>query len=200
MPVRTNPGSAIPVRAALGDLLHLRRGHHLWRGRCARPRTQSGLLRAQARCESLLLMASAKLVKSVEALSALAHEGRLSVFRLLVRAGKDGLAAGDIARKLDVLPNTLSASLTLLANAGLVGSRRDGRSIIYTADYDADEQSAGLPDRRLLQRRRRRSARRWPPSPARRPAARGRIWKSANTIFFFSAPEIPPARSSPRRS
>jgi ArsR family transcriptional regulator len=80
-------------------------------------------------------MASAKLVKSVEALSALAHEGRLSVFRLLVRAGKDGLAAGDIARKLDVLPNTLSASLTLLANAGLVGSRRDGRSIIYTADY-----------------------------------------------------------------
>jgi ArsR family transcriptional regulator len=80
-------------------------------------------------------MASAKLVKSVEALSALAHEGRLSVFRLLVRAGKDGLAAGEIARKLDVLPNTLSASLTLLANAGLVASRRDGRSIIYTADY-----------------------------------------------------------------
>ena len=80
-------------------------------------------------------MASAKLVKSVEALSALAHEGRLSVFRLLVRAGKNGLAAGDIARKLDVLPNTLSASLTVLAHAGLVGSRRDGRSIIYTADY-----------------------------------------------------------------
>jgi ArsR family transcriptional regulator len=81
-------------------------------------------------------MASAKLVKSVEALSALAHEGRLSVFRLLVRAGKGGLAAGEIGRKLDVLPNTLSASLNVLANAGLVVSRRDGRSIIYTADYE----------------------------------------------------------------
>lgn len=81
-------------------------------------------------------MASAKIAKAVEALSALAHDGRLSVFRLLVRAGKDGLAAGDIARKLDVLPNTLSANLTVLANAGLVTSRRDGRSIIYTADYE----------------------------------------------------------------
>jgi ArsR family transcriptional regulator, arsenate/arsenite/antimonite-responsive transcriptional repressor len=80
-------------------------------------------------------MTSQKLAKSVEALSALAHDGRLSIFRLLVRAGEDGVAAGDIARKLDVLPNTLSASLTVLANAGLVASRRDGRSIIYNADY-----------------------------------------------------------------
>ena len=94
------------------------------------------MLRTPRRRESLLLMASAKLVKSVEALSALAHEGRLSVFRLLVRAGKGGLAAGEIGRKLDVLPNTLSASLNVLANAGLVASRRDGRSIIYTADYE----------------------------------------------------------------
>ena len=82
-------------------------------------------------------MASAKLPKAVEALSALAHEGRLSIFRLLVRAGSDGVAAGDIARKLDVLPNTLSASLTVLANAKLIQSRRDGRSIIYAADFDA---------------------------------------------------------------
>jgi ArsR family transcriptional regulator, arsenate/arsenite/antimonite-responsive transcriptional repressor len=81
-------------------------------------------------------MASAKTLKAVEALSALAHDGRLSIFRLLVRAGHDGLAAGDIGRKLDVLPNTLSANLTVLANAGLVRSRRDGRSIIYRADYD----------------------------------------------------------------
>jgi DNA-binding transcriptional ArsR family regulator len=81
-------------------------------------------------------MASAKIGKAVEALSALAHEGRLSIFRLLVRAGHEGLAAGEIGRKLDVLPNTLSASLTVLAHAGLVKSRRDGRSIIYTADYD----------------------------------------------------------------
>lgn len=81
-------------------------------------------------------MASAKLAKSVEALSALAHEGRLSIFRLLVRAGKNGLAAGEIGRKLGVLPNTLSANLTVLANAGLVASHRDGRSVIYSADYE----------------------------------------------------------------
>ena len=81
-------------------------------------------------------MASQKLVKAVEALSALAHEGRLSTFRLLVRAGQGGLAAGEISRKLDMLPNTLSANLTVLANAGLVSSRRDGRSVIYSADYE----------------------------------------------------------------
>ena len=81
-------------------------------------------------------MASQKLVKAVEALSALAHESRLSIFRLLVRAGKGGLAAGEISCKLDVLPNTLSANLTVLANAGLVTSRRDGRSVIYSADYE----------------------------------------------------------------
>jgi len=81
-------------------------------------------------------MATLRLSGSVEALSALAHEGRLSIFRLLVRAGAKGMAAGDIAMKLRVLPNTLSANLTVLANAGLIQSRREGRSIIYTADYE----------------------------------------------------------------
>jgi DNA-binding transcriptional ArsR family regulator len=76
-----------------------------------------------------------KTADAVPALSALAHAGRLSIFRFLVRAGKDGAAAGEIARKLDILPNTLSASLTLLNQAGLVAGRRDGRSIIYTADF-----------------------------------------------------------------
>lgn len=73
---------------------------------------------------------------AISGLSALSHEGRLSIFRLLVRAGKGGLSAGEIGRKLDILPNTLSASLTVLANARLVTSRRDGRNIIYTADYE----------------------------------------------------------------
>jgi DNA-binding transcriptional ArsR family regulator len=73
---------------------------------------------------------------AVKRLSALAQDSRLAVFRLLVRAGRDGLAAGDIARGLEITPNTLSAQLTILANAGLVTSRRDGRSIIYAADYD----------------------------------------------------------------
>lgn len=94
------------------------------------------MLHARSQRQGLLLMASAKLLQAVEALSALAHESRLSVFRLLVRAGREGLPAGEIARKLDFLPNTLSANLTVLANAGLVESRRDGRSVIYSADYE----------------------------------------------------------------
>jgi ArsR family transcriptional regulator len=73
---------------------------------------------------------------AVEALSALAHPGRLAVFRLLVRAGAAGLSAGEVAHQVGALPNTLSANLTILGHAGLVRSRRDGRSIIYTADYD----------------------------------------------------------------
>lgn len=75
-------------------------------------------------------------LNAVGALSALAHQGRLEVFRLLVRAGPEGMAAGEIARATDTLANTLSASLNILSNAGLVASRRDGRSIIYTASYD----------------------------------------------------------------
>jgi DNA-binding transcriptional ArsR family regulator len=77
-----------------------------------------------------------ELSTAVKKLSALAQDGRLSVFRLLVRAGPGGIAAGDIARTLGVTPNTLSAQLNLLGNAGLVHSRRQGRSIIYAADYD----------------------------------------------------------------
>jgi len=73
---------------------------------------------------------------AVAGLSALAHPGRLEVFRLLVRAGPDGMAAGDIARATGSLANTLSANLSLLAGAGLVSSRREGRSIIYRAGYD----------------------------------------------------------------
>ncbi len=72
---------------------------------------------------------------AVGALSALAHAGRLEVFRLLVRAGPSGLAAGEIARATGSLPNTLSTNLNILAGAGLVASRREGRSIIYSAGY-----------------------------------------------------------------
>ena len=73
---------------------------------------------------------------AVDALSALAHASRLAVFRLLVQAGSDGMAAGEIAREVGALPNTLSTHLTILGHAGLVRSRRDGRSVIYSADYD----------------------------------------------------------------
>jgi ArsR family transcriptional regulator len=78
-----------------------------------------------------------KTVEAVKSLSALAQESRLGVFRLLVKAGPAGLAAGDIARKLKTPANTMSAQLLLLSNAGLVQARREGRSIIYAADFDA---------------------------------------------------------------
>ena len=70
-------------------------------------------------------------------LSALAQESRLAVFRLLMKAGPDGLAAGDIARQLKTAANTMSAQLLVLSNAGLIHARRQGRSIIYAVDYDA---------------------------------------------------------------
>lgn len=73
---------------------------------------------------------------AVAALSALAHESRLAVFRMLVQAGAEGIPAGEIARRLGVPANTLSANLNVLSHAGLVESRRAGRSIIYTAAYD----------------------------------------------------------------
>lgn len=70
-------------------------------------------------------------------LAALAHPARLAVFRMLVQAGPEGLAAGEIARRTDTLPNTLSANLSVLSHAGLVQTRRDGRSVIYSAHYPA---------------------------------------------------------------
>ncbi|WP_084579520.1 ArsR/SmtB family transcription factor [Sphingomonas azotifigens] len=77
-----------------------------------------------------------ELKNAVAALSALAHEGRLAAFRLLIQAGKDGMPAGEIARQLEVPPNTLSASLNILSNADLIEGKRQGRSIIYTARYE----------------------------------------------------------------
>jgi DNA-binding transcriptional ArsR family regulator len=77
-----------------------------------------------------------ELSRAVTALSALAQDTRLETFRLLVQAGSSGLAAGEIARRLDVPANTLSSHLGILSQANLVTSHRDGRSVIYAADYD----------------------------------------------------------------
>ena len=74
--------------------------------------------------------------EALTALGALAQESRLAAFRLLVAAGPDGLAAGEIARRLEVPHNTLSSHLNLLASARLVRSRRNGRSILYSLDLD----------------------------------------------------------------
>jgi ArsR family transcriptional regulator len=77
-----------------------------------------------------------ELSAAVEGLSALAQESRLRVFRLLVSAGPSGLPAGEIARKLHVPANTMSAQLAILARARLVGSRKAGRSVIYSVDLE----------------------------------------------------------------
>jgi ArsR family transcriptional regulator, arsenate/arsenite/antimonite-responsive transcriptional repressor len=73
--------------------------------------------------------------QAVTALAALAHQSRLSIFRLLVEAGPEGMAAGAIGDKLKVPPATLSFHLANLANAGLVRSRQDGRFVIYSTDF-----------------------------------------------------------------
>ena len=73
--------------------------------------------------------------QAIQALSALAQESRLSIFRLLVQAGPQGMAAGAIGEKLDIPPATLSFHLAGLARAGLAESRQDGRFVIYRANF-----------------------------------------------------------------
>jgi len=77
---------------------------------------------------------------ALEALSALSHETRLWVFRLLVQAGPKGLPAGEIAEALGSRQNTMSSHLKTLATAELIDSQRDGRSIRYQANYDTVRQ------------------------------------------------------------
>ena len=72
---------------------------------------------------------------AVDALAALAQESRLSIFRLLVQAGKQGVAAGMLGEKLGIPPATLSFHLKTLTHAGLVSSRTEGRFVIYSANY-----------------------------------------------------------------
>jgi ArsR family transcriptional regulator len=74
--------------------------------------------------------------RAVAALAALAQDNRLDVFRLLVQAGPEGMPAGAIAAALDLAPNTLTFHFDRLRTAGLVTVRRDGRSMIYAAQFD----------------------------------------------------------------
>ena len=75
-------------------------------------------------------------LNAVAALSALAQDNRLDVYRLLVEAGPHGLPAGRVAAALGLAPNTLTFHFDRLRAAGLVTVRRDGRSMIYTARYE----------------------------------------------------------------
>jgi ArsR family transcriptional regulator len=74
---------------------------------------------------------------ALAALSALAQDNRLDLFRLLVQAGPEGMAAGEIASTLKLAPNTLTFHFDRLRHAGLISVRREGRSMIYSARYEA---------------------------------------------------------------
>lgn len=74
--------------------------------------------------------------QSLDAFAALGQETRLDVFRLLIKAGPEGMLAGEIGEALGVRQNTMSANLTILAHAELIRNAREGRSIRYFADMD----------------------------------------------------------------
>lgn len=73
---------------------------------------------------------------ALDALAALAHETRLKIVRLLVKSGKDGMAAGNIAAQVGASSSRLSFHISALEHAGLVSSERQSRHIIYRAKFD----------------------------------------------------------------
>jgi len=74
--------------------------------------------------------------ETIAALAALAQESRLAVFRLLVQAGPEGMAASKIAEQISVTPSALSFHMKELSHASLVTSRHEGRFVIYSANFD----------------------------------------------------------------
>ncbi len=73
---------------------------------------------------------------ALSAFAALSQPTRLDVFRLLIKAGQDGMLSGDIGTALDVRQNTMSANLSVLRQSGLIRNVRTGRTIRYYADFD----------------------------------------------------------------
>lgn len=88
-------------------------------------------MRACIRTDISILFESMKQAKAIQRFAALAHDARLSIFRALVKAGPEGLPAGEIATRLGLSPSGLSFHVAILERAGLLASRRQGRSIIY---------------------------------------------------------------------
>ena len=74
---------------------------------------------------------------TADALASLGHEARLSVYRLLVRAGPDGMNVGEITDQLDLPASTLAHHLKMLVHAGLVIQEKRGREVINRPDFDA---------------------------------------------------------------
>lgn len=85
-----------------------------------------------------------KTTTAVSALSALAQETRLDIFKLLVRKGATGMAAGELSDHFSIPPATMSFHLKELTNAGLITSRRESRSIIYSANYEQMQSLLGF--------------------------------------------------------
>ena len=77
-------------------------------------------------------------------LFALAHPGRLNVFRTIVKAGPNGIAAGKIAESVGIPANTASTHLSILTGVGLLTAYRDGRSIIYRANFSHFSELVGF--------------------------------------------------------
>ena len=78
------------------------------------------------------------------ALAALGHEARLAIYRLLVRAGEEGLNVGQIAQHLGMPASTLAHHLSTLVSAGLVIQERQGREVVNRADYEAMRRTVGF--------------------------------------------------------
>lgn len=85
-----------------------------------------------------------ELQKALILFDALSQETRLKAFRLLVQAGPEGLAAGILSDVLGTPHNTLSFHLSHLANAGIIASRKEGRSVIYSANFDITRDLIGF--------------------------------------------------------
>ena len=92
------------------------------------------ILRLHCACR-FYIIGNMKITNAVEALSALAQESRLSIFRLLVQAGKEGMPAGVIGEQLGIPGATLSFHLKELSRAKLIKSRTEGRYVIYSASF-----------------------------------------------------------------
>ncbi|MDP6952230.1 MAG: metalloregulator ArsR/SmtB family transcription factor [Alphaproteobacteria bacterium] len=81
---------------------------------------------------------------AIEAFAALAQSSRMTIFRLLVRAGPDGLQVGEISRRLEIVPSTLSGHLSVLKRAGLLTATRHQREIHYAADLSVANDLVGF--------------------------------------------------------
>ena len=82
--------------------------------------------------------------KSLTVFDALSQETRLQAFRFLVKAGQSGLPAGELSERLEIPHNTLSFHLNHLSNANIIYSRREGRSIIYSANFSIIQDLIGF--------------------------------------------------------